>query len=196
MGSRAVESVHSVRRLDAIAVGAAVAGACALLLGVVAGSTPVASATAVGLLIPAAIVDLRIRRLPDLWVGAAAVGFMVTAALSSSIDQAAAAPPIGSTLAGIAVLAGPILVLHLVAPAAMGFGDVKAAAVLGAATGYVDWRLTLVASTLAAGTAGAVGIAARLRTVPFGPFLVASAVIVLLTDHVWLLGLVPDGSAP
>ena len=34
-------------------------------------------------------------------------------------------PAIGGTLAGAIVVGGPILLLHLLSPAAMGFGDVR-----------------------------------------------------------------------
>ncbi len=42
--------------------------------------------------------------------------------------------------------AGPLLLLHLVSPAAMGFGDVKAGIVLGYALGLVHWHLALAAA--------------------------------------------------
>jgi leader peptidase (prepilin peptidase)/N-methyltransferase len=191
--SRAVGSIETDRRRDAIPVAAAVAGCAALLLGVLAGAVPASSALAVALLLPAAVVDLRERRLPDVWVAAATVGFVGIGIVELLTGDGRTTPAVGSTLVGVAVFAGPLLVLHLIVPTAMGFGDVKTAAVLGAATGAVDWRLALVALTLAAGAAAAVGVGGRLRTVPLGPFLVGSGVVVLLTDHVWLADLAANG---
>jgi leader peptidase (prepilin peptidase)/N-methyltransferase len=62
----------------------------------------------------------------------------------------------------------------------MGFGDVKAAVVLGAAVGTADARLAAVALCLAAAGGAAVGLATRRRTIPFGPFLVGASLVVLL----------------
>ena len=58
---------------------------------------------------------------------------------------------------------------HLVSPAGMGFGDVKAGAVIGAAVGLVDPQLAALALVL--GLAGSAGWAAvrRRRTIPLGP---------------------------
>ena len=81
-------------------------------------------------------------------------------------------------------MAGPLLALHLVSPDAMGFGDVKASIVLGAALGSVDWRLGLVALSIGAGSAAAVGLARRLHTIAFGPFLVVSAAVTLVATTV------------
>ncbi len=78
-------------------------------------------------------------------------------------------------------------------PVAMGFGDVKLAAVLGA---FLGWERLLVALFLAV-TVGAVGgVVARLlggdRLVPFGPYLLLGALASLLVGDAviaWYLGL-------
>lgn len=78
-------------------------------------------------------------------------------------------------------------------PVAMGFGDVKLAAVLG---GFLGWERLLVAIFLAV-TIGAVGgVIARLaggsRMVPFGPYLLLGGLAsLLLGNHVidWYLGM-------
>ena len=78
-------------------------------------------------------------------------------------------------------------------PVAMGFGDVKLAAVLGALLG---WQAFLVGLLLAV-TLGAVGgIVARLaggdRVIPFGPALLLGGVLALFVGHdilSWYLGL-------
>jgi leader peptidase (prepilin peptidase)/N-methyltransferase len=80
-------------------------------------------------------------------------------------------------------MALPVLALHLLSPASMGFGDVKAAVVLGAAVGTVDARLAAVALCLAAAGGAAFGLATRRRAIPFGPFLVVASLVVLLANN-------------
>jgi leader peptidase (prepilin peptidase)/N-methyltransferase len=66
-------------------------------------------------------------------------------------------------------------------PVAMGFGDVKLAAFLGAMLG---WEKLLLAVLLAVGFGAAAGVAGRLaggsRVIPFGPHLVLGALVALL----------------
>ena len=135
-----------------------------------------AAALAVVAMSPAAIVDIRERRLPDRWVAFAA-GVLAAATWAAWVFGQFV--DVSSMLLGAAAMAGPILVLHLVSPASMGFGDVKAAVVLGAAIGSVDWELAVGALTLAAGIAATIGIVGRIRMIPFGPFLVMGSAIAL-----------------
>ncbi|HYN35101.1 MAG TPA: prepilin peptidase [Ilumatobacteraceae bacterium] len=140
-----------------------------------------AAAIAVAAMSPAAIVDLRERRLPDRWVAFAAGVLAATTWMAWVFGQFV---DLSTMFVGAAVMAGPILVLHLMSPSSMGFGDVKAAVVLGAAIGSVDWQLAVVGLMLAAGLAATIGIVGRLRTIPFGPFLVLGSAIVLAADAV------------
>lgn len=158
-----------------------------LVLGAVAGTAPVASTLTIAALVPAAIVDLHERRLPDVWVGAAAAVFVAAVAVTSVVatDEPITAS-LAAGIAGAVAMGVPLLVLHLASPAAMGYGDVKAAAVLGAACGIVHWHLALSALALAAGGAAVTGLVGRRRTVPFGPFLVLAAATALATANVWL----------
>lgn len=162
-----------------------------LLLGAAAlDSVATAPALALIMLVPAAVVDARERRLPDTWAAASLAVFLA----ATSIAVATGHPqPLLPMILGALVASGPILFLHLVSPAAMGFGDVKVAVVIGLAMGAVDWRLALVALTLAAGSAGVYGVAARARTVAFGPFLVAGATCALLFASTWLAPVADTG---
>jgi leader peptidase (prepilin peptidase)/N-methyltransferase len=99
----------------------------------------------------------------------------------------------GSMLLGASMMAGPMLLLHLVSPGSMGFGDVKAGVVLGAALGTLDWRLGLVALTVAAGLGVVVGAVRRSATIPFGPFLVLGATVAILGENLWLAALSNGG---
>ncbi len=166
-GRRTVDGTH------AISAGIFVALAVATLAGVV----PFAAAVALALLVPAGIVDAHEHRLPDIWLAAALVGLVVTipvtVALGGSID-------VGAVAIGAVVMCAPIALLHLVSPAAMGFGDVKLSIVSGAALGTVDWRLTLVALTLAGLLGATFGVATQRRTIAFGPFLIVGTLVSLL----------------
>ena len=62
----------------------------------------------------------------------------------------------------------------------MGFGDVKAGAVAGAALGLIDPQLAVLALVLGLAAAASWGLVRRSRTVPFGPGLVAGALAALL----------------
>ena len=145
---------------------------------------------AVAVLVPAALVDLRERRLPDRWVLGAATNLTALWAIAALVGDP---PDVASLIAGALIMAGPLLALHLVSPRAMGFGDVKASIVLGAALGWIDWRLGLVALSIAAAVAATVGIARRLDTIAFGPFLVAATALTLLASDRYF-ALLPIGA--
>ena len=172
-----IDACSTVRPLP---FGGAALAVIALAVAASLGTVPVAGAFGIAMLVPAALVDIEERRLPDAWVGAGAVAVIVTLAVDSVVGQ----PNDTELLAGVALgalaMALPVLALHLVSPASMGFGDVKAAVVLGAAVGTADARLAAVALCLAAAGGAAVGLATRRRTIPFGPFLVVAALLVLL----------------
>jgi len=157
-------------------------------LGVAAaiGSVPLAAAAAVALLVPAAVIDIEQRRLPDVWVAASLAVLMTAFLVGSAVGQ----PLDGEqSIGGAVAMALPVLVLHLVSPASMGFGDVKAAAVLGAAVGTIDWRLGAVALCLAALTGAAAGLVTRRRSIAFGPFLVFGAWFALLANSPIITGI-------
>jgi len=170
------------RALIAIGVTAAVA--------VLASWLPAPATLTIAAMVPPAMIDARTRRLPDGWIGIAA-GVLATAL---ALAWMSGTPPAsGSTAAGAVAMALPLLVLHLWSPRSMGFGDVKAALVLGAALGTIAWQLGLVAACVAAGLGAGVGLARRSSTIAFGPFLVAGAAIALVGSELGL-GTVLNGS--
>ncbi len=158
-----------------------VAVLAALATPITAG-VPIASALAVAILVPAALVDVHTRRLPDVWIGAGAIAFLVVDAFGRAFGGSSVTP--GHLALGTAVMSLPLLLMHLPSPASMGFGDVKLAAVLGAAIGAIDWHLALPALALAAGATATVGVVARSRYVAFGPGLVGASVVALLAHDV------------
>ena len=122
-----------------------------------------------GLAAWAAVVDVRELRLPDRLVAGAALPVLLFAGVAVVRGEAGV---VGQILLGAAVVALPLLVLHVISPVSLGFGDVKLGAVLGAALGLVDPRLGLVALCIASGGTVAVAAVLRRRALPFGPGLV------------------------
>ena len=95
---------------------------------------------------------------------------------------------------GVCLLAGPLLLMHLVSPKSMGFGDVKIAMVLGAAVGAVHWQLALVVVALAAGASATVALLRRMTEIAFGPGLVGAAAFCLLAHPLMLAPAVLDST--
>jgi leader peptidase (prepilin peptidase)/N-methyltransferase len=162
-------------------IGVTASAAIVLAVAATVGAVPLAGAVGIALVLPAAAIDVEQRRLPDAWLIAAMVGLATTLAADSAVGAAnGGGVSLLDVTGGAIAMAVPVLILHLVSPASMGFGDVKAAIVLGAAVGTVDWRLSAVALCLAAAVGATLGLATRRHTIPFGPFLVTGAWVVLL----------------
>ena len=88
---------------------------------------------------------------------------------------------------GAALFWGLLLVIHLVSPRGMGFGDVRLAAVLGLFLGWLGLRYVAVGFFLGFLLGAVSGVAllvlrrrGRKDHIPFGPFLAAGAVIAVL----------------
>jgi leader peptidase (prepilin peptidase)/N-methyltransferase len=82
---------------------------------------------------------------------------------------------------------GALLIIHLISPRGMGFGDVRLAGVIGVMVGWLGlWYLAvaLFLAFLMASVIGVALIATRVKTrkdaVPFGPFMASGAVIAVL----------------
>ena len=126
-------------------MGAAVAGACVLAWLTVLGAY-----------------DICMRRLPNWLTLPGAIVILVVAAATGRG---------GHAVVGAVALAGVYLVVHLIAPAAMGAGDVKLALGVGALTasfGFDVWTLAAVGAPLLT-AAWALVVVRRQRTVPHGP---------------------------
>ncbi len=132
-----------------------------------------ASGAAVAVLVIAALVDAVAHRLPNALVATAAVPVVAALVLDWSDDL------VRSSAAGAALAGVPLLVTHLIAPRGMGFGDVKAGIVLGAALGLLAAPLALLALVLGLLAAATFGLLRRLRTIALGPALVAGALLAL-----------------
>jgi leader peptidase (prepilin peptidase) / N-methyltransferase len=137
--------------------------------------------------VPLAVTDALTHRLPDRLTLPS-----YPAALALLGGAALAVPDGGRHFAGaLAGLAACVLfygALVLASPASIGLGDVKLSGVLGLYLGWFGLRAVFTAVLGAFVLAAAVGlvlIAARRATrkthIPFGPFMLAAAIAVLLT---------------
>ncbi|MFJ2029932.1 prepilin peptidase [Streptosporangium sp. NPDC087985] len=131
-------------------------------------------------------VDTAVHRLPDRLTLAAyfgTAGLLTVTALSGNRSD----DLLRAGLGGLA-LAACYLVLFLINPAGMGLGDVKLAASLGTALGWLGWDALVTGAFLGFAAGGLYGVALmilrrvdRKSEIPFGPFMVAGAFAVILT---------------
>ncbi|MEU6662354.1 A24 family peptidase [Streptomyces sp. NPDC046821] len=132
-----------------------------------------------------ALVDARVKRLPDLLTIPLAVAAPALLGLAALLPEAG-----GDWLAallGAVLLGGGYFVLFLISPQGLGFGDVKLAVGLGAMLGWYGWGVAFIgtfAGFLFAALYGAGLVlarrAGRRTAIPFGPFLLAGALVGVL----------------
>lgn len=147
------------------------------------------------MLVTVSAIDIACFRLPDVIVLPSFV-FSVALVLVESLRQGEPRR-IGYALAGAGIYFGILLVIHLISPRGMGFGDVKLAAVMGLylgwlGAGYATSFVLVVWALLVGAVAGSIiGIvmltvqgASRRTPIPFGPYLaLGTMAVVLLTSH-------------
>jgi leader peptidase (prepilin peptidase)/N-methyltransferase len=136
-------------------------------------------------LVALAAIDLETYLLPNRIVYPLTAVMLALLALGALADGDFDAFVRGIIAAAIAF--GLFLVLHLVSPRSMGFGDVKLSFTLGLSLGVLGWGevfLGLFLGFLYGAVIGIVLIVTRLRTrsqaLPFGPFLAAGALTAIL----------------
>ena len=132
-----------------------------------------------------AVIDLDVKRLPNAIVlPSYVVGVVLLGAAAFATDE-----PwnLVRGLLGMAALYGLYFVLALVYPAGMGFGDVKLAGVLGLYLGYLGWGEVVIGGFLGflfggvlGGSLMLMGKAGRKTAIPFGPFMLAGALVAIL----------------
>ena len=129
-----------------------------------------------------ALIDLDTKRLPNaITLPSYVVGIVLlggAALLEGDVD------PLVRALIGLAALYGIYFLLVLAYPAGMGFGDVKLAGVLGLYLGWLGWPEWFTGWLLGFMLGGVFGIgaifvrkASRKTQVPYGPFMIAGALI-------------------
>lgn len=132
-----------------------------------------------------ATIDRRVHRLPDQLTLPAAAAAVALLGLATLVPEHGGAWL--SALLGGAVLGAFYFLLFLINPNGMGFGDVKLALSLGVALGWYGWAVVF-AGGFAGFLFGAVyglGLvltrrAGRKTGIPFGPFMIAGALLGIL----------------
>ncbi|NJQ00516.1 prepilin peptidase [Streptomyces sp. PLAI1-29] len=171
------------RPLGAAALGAA---ACA---GLAVATGPRPELAAWLLLVPFALVlgyvDVAVHRLPDVLTLTLPPAAAVLLGLAAPLPGVAGSWT-GALLGGV-VLGGAFLLLFLIHPAGMGFGDVKLAVTAGVILGWYGWVVLFIGAfagfLLGAVYGGALVLlrrAGRRTALPFGPFMMCGTFLGML----------------
>lgn len=162
---------------------AVAAGALALRIGPGAELVAVVVVVVIGTYL--SVLDLRHRLLPNVVVVPAIVIGAALLLIAGVLDGRPG-DGVRALLGGLALFA-LYLVLALVSPGGIGMGDVKFAALIGAVLASQGWRELLLGAAagfaLVAVIGGGLLLLRRVRrgtAVPFGPMMLAGAVLVLL----------------
>ena len=128
-------------------------------------------------------VDLDVQRIPNLTLGPTAI-WVAVCLIALAITEHPSDPLLHAVIAGAGCFIG-FAILHIASPNALGFGDVKLAAIIGAGLGPLG--LGHVCAALLAGSAAAlIWIKTTKHTgghLPYGPWLLAGA---------WIAALIPS----
>jgi len=132
-----------------------------------------------------AMIDLDVKRLPNAIVLPSYVVALVLLGVAA-LTQGEWSNLLRGLL-GMAALFAFYFLLVLVYPSGMGFGDVKLAGVLGLYLGYLGWAEVITGGFLGFLFGGVVGgalmavrKAGRKSQIPFGPFMLAGALVAVL----------------
>jgi leader peptidase (prepilin peptidase)/N-methyltransferase len=135
-----------------------------------------------------ALIDLDTRRLPDALTLPSYIVTAVLLAVAAAVDGRWSW--LGRAAIGMAALFVFYFLLAFIYPAGMGFGDVKLAGVLGLYLGWLGWGVLVVGAFLGFFLGGAVGgalmalgRAGRKTAIPFGPFMLAGALVAVFWGH-------------
>ncbi|SCG59896.1 prepilin peptidase [Micromonospora halophytica] len=185
VSARSARTLVAVSELCGIGLSVASAG-LAWLLRDAPGGLPLLAVWLVvmhtGVLLAA--VDVAVRRLPTPVISAATLAISVVLA-GQAATTGQARTLVAAALAA-AALGGLYLALVIIAGSEMGLGDVRLAALLGAALGATSWPAVLLGGllpfVLAAPEALARLALRRAHSIAFGPYLVAGALIAAVVD--------------
>ncbi|MFJ7202024.1 prepilin peptidase [Streptomyces sp. NPDC098789] len=132
-----------------------------------------------------ALVDLAVHRLPDVLTLPLAAAVAALLGVAALLPGTAGSWPLA--LLGGGALGAAYLVLFVVNPAGLGFGDVKLALPLGVALGWYGWGVWATGAFLGLlyGALYGLGLVLRGRArgrdpFPFGPFMAAGALTGML----------------
>jgi leader peptidase (prepilin peptidase)/N-methyltransferase len=155
----------------------------ALLVARFAGRPEMAAFAFLGVLgVALAAIDLAVQRLPDRLVLPAYPVLVALLGVAALVERDGGAL-VRALLGGLA-MGGAFLVLALLRAGGLGGGDVKTAGLVGVALGWLGWHAVLLGATLGfvlmAVTSVVLLAAGRITlrdAIPFGPFLLGSALV-------------------
>jgi leader peptidase (prepilin peptidase)/N-methyltransferase len=161
---------------------AAASGVCAAAIGLMLGWD--VSLLVVLPLVPIgvalAVIDWRTRLLPTRLI-APAYAVTVVAVLVAWLVDSRDAQDLGRTALGWLIYGGMFFLLWFIYPRGLGYGDVRLSGVLGLALGWLGWAELLLGiwSGLLLGgiLGGLLSLVTRRRDYPFGPFMLAGALL-------------------
>jgi len=175
LGRRCRSSGESLPRRDLVVEALTAALAVAVVLARHQTAPRVLGVVLVGVLMPASLIDLDTRKIPNRITGPAAVLAIVLGAVLKPSG-------LSEQLVAGAAAAGFLFIFALIYPRGLGMGDVKLAGVLGLYLGR-SVAVALFAGVISGALLG-IGIMARLGVakgrktgIPFGPFLALGGVI-------------------
>ena len=167
-------------RVDTVVGVVAGAAAARAFAALPAGMTALVGAFLAAVLVVLAAIDIERRVIPNRIV-LPALAVVLVARISASPGHAG--EWIGAALLSAAVLMLP----RVLDPAAIGMGDVKLAALIGAALGWTGLIALAIAFASTVPVAGYLiakrGIAARKTALPLGPFLAFGALILMFIPY-------------
>ncbi|WP_231486422.1 prepilin peptidase [Candidatus Blastococcus massiliensis] len=138
-----------------------------------------------------AVIDLRAKLLPNRVLLPATLAVLVLLTVAAAVDDAWP-DLLRAALAG-AVSFGVGLVLALISPSGLGMGDVKLAALLGLVLGWLGWPVVLLGFLVGFLLQAVLGLAllavrraGRSTELPFGPALLAGALVAAVLSGEWI----------
>lgn len=135
-----------------------------------------------------ALIDLDVHRLPNALTLPSYIVGIVLLGVAAFVGHSPAS--FVRALAGMVAMYCFYFLLVMVKPGGMGWGDVKLSGVLGLYLGYLGWGELAVGAFSAFLLGGVVGIAlmvsghaGRKAKIPFGPYMVAGALVAVFVGH-------------
>jgi leader peptidase (prepilin peptidase) / N-methyltransferase len=168
-----VSDAAKTRRRDNWSVAAGAVGA---LLFAVVGNHAMASIAALACVAPMIIAaDLRERRIPTQLIHASAI--ILTMSVGVTVAEGEPKRALHATI-GLVVVSSAFLVVHLISPSGLGYGDVRLAAVTSAAVAYgTSVSMAVACAVVAAAASGVSCLIRRQQSAPFAAFILPIALV-------------------
>jgi leader peptidase (prepilin peptidase)/N-methyltransferase len=165
-------------------IAAAVGGLTGCVLAAVGEPAWAAVAIVVGVAVGVVPADLRERRIPTPLVLIGALGGLAAIVITVVADETSS--PIIHAVAGAVIVGGAFLLVHLVQPAGLGFGDVRLAALIGGLVAYGAASIPAAVATaaIAAVAAALTTVVARSKSAAFAPYLLGVALAALVISAI------------